>query len=161
METIIWTIIILLALLCAVTSGYATGFLVQLKDLVGFIIGVLVARTLTPLVITMLGNFGVDTSSLLVTIICYILVFFAAFLIVVFLAGLLKFMVKAVSLNVVDRLAGALFKLVKWTLIISLVYNLCVSLSICSAPNVSGNWLQKTVYNSAPAMLDLWQQSAE
>ena len=158
MTPYIWIIIIGATLLYAVISGYIKGLLSQIGQIAGLIIGVLAARALTPQLLTMLRvDAGVETSSMVTIVLCYTLVFFVGYFAVVLLARMIKLAVKVACLGVLDRLAGAIFKLVKWVLILSLVYNFCVSVGICSAPDRSDYWLERTTYRVAPALLDMWQ----
>lgn len=153
MTPYIWTIIIGLVLLYAVISGFIKGLLSQIGQIAGLIVGVLAARALTPSLLAMLRA---DSTTMFATVLCYLLVFLAGYFAIVLLARLVKLVVRVACLGVLDRIGGALFKLIKWTLILSLVYNLCVSVTICDAPNASDNWLERTVYRVAPAVLDMW-----
>lgn len=157
MTPYIWIIIIGLVLLYAVISGFIKGLLSQIGQIAGLIVGVLAARALTPSLLTMLRiDAGVDSTTMFATVMCYLLVFLAGYFAIVLLARLVRLVVRVACLGVLDRIGGALFKLIKWTLILSLVYNLCVSVTICNAPNASDNWLERTVYRVAPAVLDMW-----
>ena len=154
----IWTITIALVLLYAVISGYIKGLLSQIGQIAGLIIGVLAARALTPSLLTMLRvDAGVETGSMITTVLCYMLVFFVGYFAIVMLARMIKLAVKVACLGIIDRICGAVFKLIKWVLILSLVYNLGVATGVCAAPGAGHNWLERTTYRVAPALLDMWQ----
>lgn len=158
MTQYLWIIIIGLVLLYAVISGYIKGLLSQIGQIAGLIVGVLAARALTPSLLTMLRvDAGVETSSMIATVVCYSLVFLAGYFAIVLLAKLVKLVVKVACLGVIDRLAGAIFKLVKWTIILSLAYNLAVASGLSSVPGPADYWMERTVYRVAPAVLDMWQ----
>ena len=158
MTPYLWIIIIGIVLLYAVISGFIKGLLSQIGQIGGLIIGVLAARALTPSLLTMLRtDAGVDSSSMITTVVCYFLVFLAGYFAIVLLARLIKLVVKVACLGVLDRIGGALFKLIKWSIILSLVYNLGVASGLCDAPGASDFWLERTVYRVAPALFDMWQ----
>lgn len=158
MTPYIWIIIIGLVLLYAVISGFIKGLLSQIGQIAGLIVGVLAARALTPSLLTMLRvDAGVDSASMITTVLCYFLVFLAGYFAIVLLARLVRLVVRVACLGVLDRMGGAIFKLIKWTIILSLVYNLSVAVGLCNAPDASDYWLERTVYRVAPALFDMWQ----
>lgn len=158
MTPYIWTIIIAAVLIYAIISGYVKGLLSQIGQIAGLIIGVLAARALTPQLLTMLSvDAGDKAASTLSVVLCYMFVFFAAYFVVVLVARLLKLVVKVACLGVLDRLSGALFKVLKWMLILSLVYNFCTAVGIATTPNADDYWIERATYRMAPAVLDMWQ----
>lgn len=158
MTPYIWIIIIGLVLLYAVISGFIKGLLSQIGQIAGLIVGVLAARALTPSLLAMLRvDAGVETASMIATVVCYFLVFLAGYFAIVMLARLVKLVVRVACLGTLDRIGGAVFKLIKWTIILSLTYNLAVASGLSSTPNQSDFWLERTVYRVAPVMLDMWQ----
>jgi len=151
------TIIIAIILIYAVISGLMKGLLSQIGQIAGLVIGILAARTLSPGIISMLRDgAGVDTESTVTTILCYILVYLAAYFSVVLVAKLIKLVVKVACLGMLDRIAGALFKLLKWALILSLAYNFLVAVHPASAPGEKSNVLERSIYHLAPAVMDMW-----
>ena len=142
--------------LYAVITGFMKGLLSQIGQIAGLVIGVLAARALTPSLITMLrGDAGVDTTSMIVTVLCYILVYLAAYFSVVLVARFLRLVVRVACLGALDRIGGALFKLLKWMLIMSLVYNLAMAVCPSQLPPPSDNFFIKTLSGLAPALLDM------
>ena len=90
MTPYLWIIIIGIVLLYAVISGFIKGLLSQIGQIGGLIIGVLAARALTPSLLTMLRtDAGVDSSSMITTVVCYFLVFLAGYFAIVLLARLI------------------------------------------------------------------------
>ena len=158
MTPYIWIIIIGLVLLYAVIRGFIKGLFSQIGQIAGLIVGVLAARALTPSLLTMLRvDAGVDSASMVTTVLCYFLVFLAGYFAIVLLARLVRLVVRVACLGVLDRMGGAVFKLIKWTIILSLVYNLSAATGLCNAPSASDYWLERTVYRVAPALFDMWQ----
>lgn len=155
-----WTIVIACVLLYAAVSGFAKGLLSQIGQIAGLITGVLASRAFAPSLMAMLGkDAGVGASSVAATAVCYVLVFFATYFAVVFLAKIVRLVVKVACLGPIDRISGAVFKVVKWTLIISLIYNLSVAVGLSAAPGSTSNPLERIVYGAAPAVLDMWPAS--
>lgn len=156
MSAHVLTIIFAAVLLYAAVSGWIKGLFGQIGQIAGLIIGVLASRALSPGLINMLDvDAGAEKASTITAILCYILVFLAAYFIVVLVAKVLKIVVKAVALGFVDRLGGALFKMLKWMLILSLFYNLAVAIKVIDAPTVSNNLFERIIYHSAPKVLDM------
>lgn len=144
--------------LYAVITGFMKGLLSQIGQIAGLIIGVLASRALTPGLLLMLSaDADTEPASMFTTVLCYILVYLAAYFSVVLVARLLKLVVKVVCLGIIDRLAGAVFKLLKWLLVMSLAYNLLVTAYPASAPGKTAGFVERTVYDFAPAVLDMWR----
>lgn len=144
--------------LYAVITGFMKGLLSQIGQIAGLIIGVLAARALTPGILSMLSaDAGVDGTSVIAKVLCYILVYLTAYFAVVLVARLLKLVVRVACLGVLDRIGGAVFKLLKWTLILSLVYNLAVAVCPAQLPAPTDGFVNKMVYGLAPALLDMWR----
>lgn len=156
-ETII-NIIIIAVFIYAVISGFIKGLLSQVGQIVGLIIGVLASRTLSPSVVHMLGVDAneADSISPVSTVLCYILIFIVAYFAVVLTAKMLKIVVKAACLGVLDRIGGAIFKLLKWAIILSLIYNLVVVCAPSLDPHSGGTALERFVFGIAPKVLGMF-----
>lgn len=133
------------------------GLLSQIGQIAGMVIGVLTSRALTPSIISMLSvDAGSDTASTVTTVLCYILVYLAAYFCVVLVAKLVKLVVRVACLGALDRIGGALFKALKWALILSLAYNFATAVHPPLTPGEQANVVERTVYGLAPALLDMW-----
>lgn len=153
----ILTIVFALVLIVAAITGFRKGLLSQIGHIAGFIIGILASRALTPAVLKMLSvDAGVDTASAVTTVLCYILVYLAAYFSIVMIAKIIKLVVKVACLGTVDRIAGAIFRLLEWGIILSLVFNLVAAVYTPAAPTDQSNALERSVYRLAPAVLDMW-----
>lgn len=160
MSQYVLTIIFAVVLLYAAISGYIKGLLAQIGQIAGLIIGILAARALAPTVLQMLiEDADAEPASVFTTVICYIFVFLAAYFSVVLIARVLKIVVRIVLLGFVDRLGGAIFKMIKWALILSLAYNLVAAISPQTAPDKDANLLDRIIYATAPKTLDMWKTS--
>lgn len=155
------TILIIFALVAiyAIITGYIKGVLSQLGQIVGLVVGILASRALAPGIFTMLVT-DADTqpASMVTRVLCYILVFVVAYFAVVLMFKLLRVIVKVVSLGVIDRICGSVFKLVKWALIVSLAYNFYVAMFPAASP-VGKYPVETVVYQFAPKVLDMYHTS--
>lgn len=154
------TLLIVFALIAlyAVITGFIKGALAQLGQIVGMVVGVLASRALTPGIVEMLTTDAQSGPvSTITKVLCYILVYLVAYFAVVLLAKLLKVIVKVASLGIIDRLGGAIFRLLKWAFIVSLVYNLYVTMAPSASPPGADLPVESAVYNLAPKMLDMYQ----
>lgn len=145
-------ILILLVLGYAAVTGFMKGLLAQVGQIVGLVIGVLAARALAP---GLLGYLAVDSggsASAVTTVLCYVLIFLVAYFAVVLIARLIRLVVKVVCLGILDRIGGAVFKIVKWALIISLAYNLCVVIELASVPDRQTKPFENFICRLAPAV---------
>lgn len=151
-------IIFAVVTLYAVITGFMKGLLSQIGQIAGLIIGILASRALTPGLLAMLSvDASAEPASMFTTVLCYILVYLAAYFSVVLVARLLKLVVRVACLGVLDRLGGAVFKFLKWLLIMSLAYNLLVTAYPAASPGNAGGFIEKTVCGFAPAVLDMWK----
>lgn len=156
MTPYVLTIIFGDVLLYAAISGAIKGLFSQIGQIAGLIIGILAARALAPSLLNMLtADAGEAAASVVSTVLCYIFVFLVAYFIVVLAARLLKLVVKVACLGFLDRLGGAIFKMLKWALILSLFFNLGVAINIMSAPTANDNLLERIIYQTAPKVLDM------
>lgn len=150
----LFAILILLVLLYAVVTGFMKGLLAQIGQIAGVVIGILASRALTP---SLLGVFGVGSQgsgSAITIVLCYIVVYLVAYFAVVLVARLIRLVVRVACLGVVDRICGAVFKMIKWALIISLVYNLIVACDLSPVPGDSQP-VERFVYGVAPFVLGM------
>ncbi len=154
------TLLIIFALVAiyAVITGFIKGILAQLGQIVGMVVGILASRALAPNIFTMfVSDADAQPASMITEVLCYILVYVVAYFAVVLLFKLLRVIVKVVSLGILDRLAGAVFKLIKWALIVSLVYNLYVAISPDASPSAEEYPIESAIYAFAPKALDMYQ----
>lgn len=157
MTPYVWIIIIAIVSAYAIISGYMKGLLSQVGQIAGLITGILASRAFTPSLLQALdADAGLTVTPFVARVACYSLVFLAADLSVIMLARMVKLVVRVACLGTLDRIGGALFKLLKWGLILSLVYNLCASINVCQPPGEDSNPVERAVYGMAPALLDMW-----
>jgi membrane protein required for colicin V production len=112
-------IILILPLALAIISGYRKGLIIEIAALVAFIIGIIACLKLTHKVILFVHPWTGDSKW--VPLICYLVVFLAVYLLVMWIGKLLEKVVKIVQLGLINRLLGVLFSLLKMCFFISLV----------------------------------------
>ena len=117
LDIIIWVVIGVAALL-----GYRRGMVGQIGQLLALLVGVLAARMFGDNVARFIA--GASAPDMIDYVAAYGVVFIAAYLLTWTVARVLRKVIRAVSLGIVDRLCGALFKACLWTLALSLVLNL-------------------------------------
>jgi len=120
---------IILILSIFIYRGYKNGFITELKNILSTTVGLVVAiRYMSDLAILIYGM--VDISPVVITILCFILIFTTVTL---SLSFVLKKFLKAIKFSIVlgslDRLLGIAFGLAKGAIIISLV---CALLSMAT-----------------------------
>lgn len=121
-------IILLCIALVALITGYIKGFVHQLGTLAGLIGGFLVCRIFGADVADWAVQRGAENAGLLRALV-YAGLFLAVFLGLSLLGRLLGALLSAVKLRFIDRLGGAVFRVLLWMLFTSLVIN--VYLGVC------------------------------
>ena len=145
-------IIILAVLLAAVVIGFCKGFLSQIGQIAGLIVGVIACRTVSPVLIEwLLQN---EEPSSFTYAASYIVVFVVAYLVVYLLVRLIRSAVHALKLGVFDRLAGVVFKVLFWQLLLSIAFNVVVFITNDRKPFEDANhpW-REVVLDFAPTLL--------
>ncbi len=111
----IFDIIIVVCLVVSAILGFKDGAIRQLGTLAGIIIALFLAKGFGSTVSALLGIGGEYAH-----VWGYIIVLVASLIGVVFLAKLLRNLVKGLGLGVIDNIAGAAFSLIKCTLLLAL-----------------------------------------
>lgn len=122
-------IIILIVTVGALVYGFWRGFIVQLGAVAGLIVGVLACRLFGDSLAVWIGDVlpslsdNVGTAMLINRTIAYVILFIVCYCSVRLLASLVKTITSALFLGVFDRILGALFSLLQWMIVLSLVVN--------------------------------------
>ena len=147
--------IILAILVIGAVTGAMKGFLNQLGAIAGFILGILVARLFGGDVAAYLVPSGCEYESLYHMLV-YVLLFIIVFLSVRLIAGMFSKALSAVNIRGIDRVAGAIFRVGVWLVVMSIAANLCFALSPDTrkvfAPSPSKPW-RAAVTDTAPALM--------
>lgn len=119
--------ILVLALgLIAIVLGLRRGLIAQAGQIIALVVAIMACRMFGPKVEEWFG--ATAPSATVDTAISYALTFLVAYFAVVVVAHLVRGVVHGVHLGVLDRLAGAVFKLGVWMLILSVVLNVWAAL---------------------------------
>lgn len=109
--------------------GWRSGLLKQIGRLVGIIAGIAVCRFYGPALVNYFCGTGASVSdTVLYTVLCYVLLFILVYVVAILMARMLRGMLEAVHIGVLNHVAGALFNIMEWMLMLSLLLNLWVSL---------------------------------
>lgn len=143
-------IILLIVVVVGGFMGFSKGCVAQLGSIAALIAGVIAARLLGPTVVDYIS----DGSSIFDTVAGYALAFAVAYLAVFVISRILKLTINSLCLGIVDRLAGAAFKIFEWGLVLSLLLNVYLisigdDAELC---NPSKPW-RKVVVDLAPTTL--------
>jgi membrane protein required for colicin V production len=99
-------------------TGFKKGLIVEVFSVIAFIVAIIGALKLSN---ALLISSGLEMNSKWLPYIAYVIVFLAIFLLIIFLARLIQKVLKTAQLNIFNRIAGALFGVVKVILLYSLL----------------------------------------
>jgi len=114
-------IIILIPILWGAYKGFTKGFISELSTLVALFLGIWGAIHFA----SFIANFLIDSfnmSNKYVPIISFAITFILIVIAVHFIAKLLTKLIKAVSLNLINKLAGAAFGILKYQMLLLPIY---------------------------------------
>lgn len=120
-------VIILVLLVVGGSIGFARGIVSQIGQIVAVVAGIICARMFGGEVAAWFG--GADGPTTLESVCGYGLAFVGAYFLVWLVARMLRGAFHAVKLGIIDRLAGALFKIAQWALVLSLCLNVYLLVS--------------------------------
>ncbi|MDE6287080.1 MAG: CvpA family protein [Muribaculaceae bacterium] len=119
-------IFVIIVALAGAVLGFRKGLIAQAGQIIALMGGIMVCRIFGPQAVAMLSPEipapAADTA------IAYALLFIAAYFIILLVARLVRGVISAVHLGVLDRLAGAVFKACVWLLILSVLLNVWAAL---------------------------------
>lgn len=150
--------LILLIVVAGMVRGFSKGLIFELSGLVGLIIAVYVSRYHSSPFASFIHSFfnvGLDYCPAL----GMIMAFFVSMLMVKVLAMCAQRLIKAISLGWLNSLLGALISIVKYTLVLSVVFNVLgpinEKLHIMDGKHSEGSVLCDPVTKFAPAVLPM------
>lgn len=124
-----FTIFVIILVVVSGFLGWRSGLLRQVGRLVGIIAGIAVCRIYGPTLVDYFCGTGASVSdTVLYTVLSYVLLFIVVYLVALLLARLMRGMLEAVHIGVINRVAGAVFNIMEWMLLLSLFLNLWVSI---------------------------------
>lgn len=114
-------IILIVVLAAAAILGFIKGFFAQIGSIAGVVLGIILCRLFGESVRALL--FGDDTG-MGYTIAAYAILFVAVYLLCFIVARLFSTTLSALHLGIINRVAGAVFAVFTWAVIISVATNL-------------------------------------
>jgi membrane protein required for colicin V production len=115
-------IIIAIPLLWGAYKGFKRGLIFEIAMIIGLILGIYMAFKFSDIFETFLKKYF-DASSAL-PYISFIMIFIIIILLMVFLAKFLEKILKIANINAFNKIAGAVFGLIKFTLLVSIILTL-------------------------------------
>lgn len=124
-----FAIFIIIFVLVSGVLGWRSGLLRQLGRVAGIILGIAACRIYGPSLVDHFCGSGASVAdTVLYTVLCYVLLFIVVYIVATLLAHLVRKILDSVHIGVLNCLAGAVFNILEWLLLLSLVLNLWVSL---------------------------------
>ncbi len=137
-------IFLLIVTVGAALLGFRSGLVRQIGSLAGIIAAIIACRIFGPQLAEYWSSSASGASeAAMYYIFAYAAVAIVAYLVMVLVARLARSIIHGLCLGIIDRLAGALFKVLEWLLVCSLAYNLWVAVMPDSAPADGEIWKQR------------------
>lgn len=118
-------ILILLICVGALIRGFFTGFIMQLATLAGIVLGAIFSGKMAEIISPYIERW-IDASQQVITATSYLASFIIILIVVTLIGRLVNSLAKAILLDTANKLAGAVFCMGKWILIVSILLNLVV-----------------------------------
>lgn len=112
--------IIAIPLVWGAYRGFKRGLIFEALMIIGLIIGLYAAFKFSGLVQGLIKNF-VSENSVVLPVISFVLIFAAVLAVMILLARLLESILKIASLNIFNKIAGALLGILKFGLVTSIM----------------------------------------
>lgn len=129
-----FTIFIIIVMVVSGFLGWRSGLLRQVGRLVGIIAGIAACRFYGPTLVDYFCGTGASVGdTVLYTVLSYVLLFIVVYVVAILLARLVRGMLEAVHIGILNRVAGAVFNIMEWMLLLSLFLNLWMSVSPSTA----------------------------
>lgn len=155
-------ILIVIVFFGAVGYGFWKGIIVQLGSLTGILLGILACRLFGPWFTGIIGQVTGSSDSMHMAyvngIVANIILFICGFVVAKLTARLVKMMTNAVKLTLLDKLAGVLFTLFEWFLVMSILLNLWQvmrpGLDVTASSKMGNGRAARAVLDLAPVVFD-------
>lgn len=102
-------------------KGFRRGLIFEVAMLIGIILGIYLGFKLSGWMSELLSGM-IDKDSMLMPVVSFFILFAIIILIMVFLAKLLEGILKITSLNLFNKIGGALFGIIKFALVLSIIF---------------------------------------
>lgn len=124
-----FAIFIIILVVVSGVLGWRSGLLHQVGRLAGIILGIAACRIYGPSVVACFCDGAAGTADIVLrTVLVYVLLFILVYVAATVLARIVLSLLGAVHIGFLNRLAGAVFNVMEWLLLLSLMLNLWVTL---------------------------------
>lgn len=148
-------ILIIIVAIAGAVMGFARGVIAQVGQIAAVIGAIVLCRVFGGAVASVIGS----PDDLEDVVVAYVIVFIVSYLLIWVVARMLRGVIRAARLGVVDSVAGAVFKMSQWLLILSLAINFYVAVGGGSdAAEAQGKPWRRAVTDFAPAVLGYLSQ---
>lgn len=146
----------------AFVLGLRKGLIAQAGQIIALVAGIIACRTLGPMAVEWLSADNPAESSGADSALAYALTFLLVYAAVLLVARLIRGVVHAVHLSILDRLGGAVFKAGVWLLILSIALNVWAALAPSSdLTDVKAHPERARVLDIAPAVCGYVMEQAQ
>ncbi len=151
----LFDIICILIVLGGALYGWRRGVMSQAGSVVGIVVAIILCRVFSGIVAAKFSSPEDSANTVLLhTVMSYAIIFIVVMVAARFLAGTIRTLFDSLSLGRVDNIAGAVFAILKYTLIFSVLLNIWMAIFPSGELKSSYNdTLPSTVINMAPAVL--------
>ncbi len=121
-------VLVMTIVIATLLVGLVIGFIRQAGLIAGIVFGAVFAGQLAVYIYPQLTDLANSTSPAVISVLSYIIAFLAIFIAIMIVAGLLHSLIKAIKLNPLNRIAGAVFCVAVWIFALSVCLNLTIEL---------------------------------
>lgn len=157
-------IILAIPLAWGLFKGFRKGLIVEIASILAIIMGIYACSRFSDMVAAYIGeNLHTHLSSLYLSIIATVLVFVGILILVFFLAKRLEKVAEALHFGLINHLLGAIFGLLKWALLLSVILYffdiLNTRAGIVNAASLQHSWLYSHLVQFAPLIMPILLKS--
>lgn len=116
-------LVVVVIVLLTFVKGFMSGLVMQIASLVGIILGAVFAGQLAPIIEPYLLSWTGGAPHIIAPL-SFIIAFLLILMALILAGKLIQSLVDALSMSILNRLAGALFCAAKWIIIFSIAINL-------------------------------------
>ncbi len=146
-------ILILAVIAVGAVIGFRRGIVVQVGQIAALTAGVILSRLFGPQMSALFAG-GHGSESTLNYVCGHVVVFIAAYVVTLLVFRMIRGTVHCLSLGIIDRLAGAVFKAAQWLLLLSVALNIFFLVSGGDEPaSQPGKPWRSAAFGFAPALL--------
>lgn len=151
----LFDIICILIVLGGALYGWRRGVMSQAGSVVGIVAAIILCRVFSGIVAAKFSSPEDSADTVLLhTVMSYAIIFIVVMVAARFLAGTIRKLFESLSLGRIDNLAGAVFAILKYTLVFSVLLNIWMAIFPSGELKSSYNdALPSAVINMAPAVL--------